>query len=241
MNYQLRGFHFSFLIHMAALFLIIVLNSSMVRFSKPVVIDFSIEDSTLKGNTKTAPAPKNREVKARGSEPLKPKQVVAKQEPVIPQKAAPQQVAATSETSTESQAPVAANPVVASAPQESNFASPAGKSAKAEGNASPAQGQDNYVEGMKQGYLKEHFAYIRKIVQKHLSYPKIARQKGWEGKVTVSFVVYESGHVENVKVLESSGFGMLDKSAVETIKRVSPLPKPPVRAELIIPIVYKLN
>ena len=59
--------------------------------------------------------------------------------------------------------------------------------------------------------------------------------------MTVSFIVYESGHVENIKILESSGFGMLDKSAVETIKRVCPLPKPPVRAELIVPIVYKLE
>jgi protein TonB len=226
---------------MAVLFLIIVLNSSIVRFSKPVVIDFSIEDSAVKDNTKTAPAPKNREVKARGSEPLKPKQVVAKQEPVIPQKAAPQQVASTSETSAESQAPVATNPVVASAPQESNFASPAGNIAKAEGNASPAQGQGNSVEGMKQGYLKEHFVYIRDMIMKNISYPHMARKMGWEGRVVISFVVEESGRVEDIRVIESSGIGLLDKNAVQTIIKASPFPKPPIKAALIIPVVYKLN
>lgn len=74
-----------------------------------------------------------------------------------------------------------------------------------------------------------------------MTYPKIAREMGWEGKVTVSFVVYENGHVDGIKIIESSGIGILDKNAVETIKKVSPFPKPPVKAELIVPIAYRLE
>jgi protein TonB len=34
---------------------------------------------------------------------------------------------------------------------------------------------------------------------------------------------------------------MLDKNVVETIKRASPFPAPPVRAEIVLPITYELN
>jgi protein TonB len=102
-------------------------------------------------------------------------------------------------------------------------------------------GTGNSEEKARMIYLKEHFGYIRNTIMKNLSYPHMARKMEWEGKVTVSFVVCENGYVENLKVLETSGFGLLDKNAVETIKKVSPFPKPPVRAELIMPIVYRLE
>ena len=69
----------------------------------------------------------------------------------------------------------------------------------------------------------------------------MARKMGWSGKVLVSFIVYETGNAENIKIMESSGFAALDKNAVETIRKVCPFPKPPVKAELIIPVVYRLE
>jgi len=42
-------------------------------------------------------------------------------------------------------------------------------------------------------------------------------------------------------VVESSGHGILDRNVVDTIREVQPFPKPPVRAELVIPVVYVLN
>lgn len=90
-------------------------------------------------------------------------------------------------------------------------------------------------------YLKKHFSYIRDLIQKSLLYPKIAKAKGWEGKVLVSLVVFEDGNIADIKVTESSGFALLDKNALETIKKASPFPKPPVKAELTLPIVYRLE
>ncbi|MEW6676129.1 MAG: energy transducer TonB [Nitrospirota bacterium] len=89
-------------------------------------------------------------------------------------------------------------------------------------------------------YLKRHFSYIRDMIQRRLNYPKLAREMGWEGKVTVSFIVSESGYVEDIKVVSSSGFEILDKNATEAVRNTSPFPKPPVRAALIVPITYKL-
>ena len=89
-------------------------------------------------------------------------------------------------------------------------------------------------------YIKKHFAFIRDMILKNLTYPAIARRMGWKGNLTVSFVICEGGSVENIRVVRSSGHKVLDENALSTIKAIQPFPKPPARAEIIIPIEYKL-
>ena len=69
----------------------------------------------------------------------------------------------------------------------------------------------------------------------------MARKRGLEGKVVVSFIVCADGETQDITITESSGFELLDRSAVEAVRKASPFPKPPVKAALIIPVVYKLN
>jgi len=90
-------------------------------------------------------------------------------------------------------------------------------------------------------YLREHFVYIRDLIMKNLKYPEVARKLGWKGAVTVSFVVLESGAAYNIKVIKSSGHDILDKAVIKTIQETQPFPKPPVKAELTIPIVFRLE
>ena len=90
-------------------------------------------------------------------------------------------------------------------------------------------------------YLAEHYAYIRNLIMKHLKYPQIAKKMGWKGKVVVSFLIKESGRVENSKIIATSGYEVLDKNVLSVIKEVQPFPRPPVKAELVIPITYKLE
>lgn len=90
-------------------------------------------------------------------------------------------------------------------------------------------------------YLADHYAYIRDLIMKHLKYPQLAKKMGWKGKVLVSFIIKENGGVENSRVLTSSGYEILDRNVLSVIKEVQPFPKPPVKAELIIPIAYKLE
>jgi protein TonB len=90
-------------------------------------------------------------------------------------------------------------------------------------------------------YLKEHFTYIRDLIMRHLAYPQMARKMGWKGRVIVAFVIRENGTVENTRVVRSSGYEVLDTNTLKTITDVQPFPKPPVKAELVIPIVYKLE
>ena len=95
-------------------------------------------------------------------------------------------------------------------------------------------------EKAQQRYLKEHFAYIRDLITKQLVYPPMARKMRWSGKVVVAFVIAEDGSVHAIRVVETSGFPILDKSALETVRSVAPFPKPPVRAEIVVPINFKM-
>ncbi|QWR78221.1 energy transducer TonB [Candidatus Magnetomonas plexicatena] len=90
-------------------------------------------------------------------------------------------------------------------------------------------------------YVKENFTYIRDMVMKRVSYPFSAKKMGISGKVTVSFVVAESGCVEELKVEESSGHGVLDDSAISAVKQAAPFPKPVLSVKIVLPITYRLE
>ena len=97
-------------------------------------------------------------------------------------------------------------------------------------HSAPAAEERPTPEKVQQRYLKEHFTYIRDLITSHLAYPPLARRMRWSGKVVVAFVIAEDGTVHNLRVVDSSGFPILDRCATETVRNVAPFPKPPVRA-----------
>ena len=102
-------------------------------------------------------------------------------------------------------------------------------------------GRGDGDSNLKTQYLREHFTYIRDLIMKHLAYPHMAKKMGWRGRVVVAFIIRENGTVENTRVVSSSGYEVLDSNTMKTIREVQPFPRPPVKAELVIPIVYKLE
>jgi len=109
-------------------------------------------------------------------------------------------------------------------------------------NASERGGNPGKLqEQLRQKYVSEHFAYIKKLIQQNLTYPHAAKKAGWAGKVMVSFIILESGRTDSIRILNSSGYSILDNNVIKTIKEVSPFPKPPVKAELHMPIIYQLE
>lgn len=96
------------------------------------------------------------------------------------------------------------------------------------------------TEKTQQKYFKENFAYIRDLITTRLVYPPTARRMNWSGKVVVTFIVAEDGAVHSIRIVETSGHTILDKSAMETVRSVAPFPKPPVRAEITVPVYFKL-
>ncbi|MEW6409180.1 MAG: energy transducer TonB [Nitrospirota bacterium] len=236
MNYNINGFKVSFLLHVIIIMLILGLSHSIRSEGKVVVIDFSIEGSTSTVKTDTRPVNQRHDDK-RPIAQSRIAQVVQKSEPV------PAVKNEMNPTESESQVPVP----VTQKPADNTGTKIASLPALTDTGGSVTssvisdENRGNSIENEKTKYLKEHFSYIRNMIQKNLSYPRIAREMGWIGKVTVSFIVCENGHVKDIKIVESSGVAILDKNAINTIKRVSPFPKPPVGAQIIIPVSYKLN
>jgi TonB family protein len=52
----------------------------------------------------------------------------------------------------------------------------------------------------------------------HPVYPWIARLRGYEGVVLLSAEIYADGYVGNLKLKKSSGFAVLDRSALDAVK-----------------------
>lgn len=96
-------------------------------------------------------------------------------------------------------------------------------------------------EKARRGYLVENFLYIKNRITRHLSYPPVARRLKWQGIAVVTFCILENGLVENIKIAHSSGHQLLDNHVIDTVKRLQPFPKPPVRAEITIPVKYVLS
>lgn len=116
-----------------------------------------------------------------------------------------------------------------------------GKGKNGTGGSGDGYGTGSDDELRKAQYLAKHFKYIRDVIMKNLIYPLHARKMGWKGQVTVSFIICEQGNVEHIRIIKSSGYKILDDNVAHTIRDVQPFPKPPIRAEIVIPVSYKLG
>ena len=76
-------------------------------------------------------------------------------------------------------------------------------------------------------------------------YPRLAIRRNYEGTVILSVEVLPDGSVREVKLLESSGHTILDRSAVKAVRkwRFKPGTKggKPVTTRVKIPVVFRLN
>lgn len=86
---------------------------------------------------------------------------------------------------------------------------------------------------------------MMKYIMENMKYPEQAMKKGIQGRVTVRFIVEKDGSISDVKPIHSV-HTLLDKEAVRVVKS---MPKwspgkqngKPVRVQLIVPIMFKLN
>ncbi|MBW2039051.1 MAG: energy transducer TonB [Deltaproteobacteria bacterium] len=76
-------------------------------------------------------------------------------------------------------------------------------------------------------------------------YPEVARKRGYEGTVRLEVEVLASGRVGRIRVKESAGYEVLDRSALDTVKGWSFIPAKlggvPVKSTVIVPITFQLK
>ena len=117
-----------------------------------------------------------------------------------------------------------------------------GESSSGEGGKGNIGEDEGGSEKIKEKFLLKKLFLISKIIQNNITYPYIARKMGWEGRVVVSFILTKEGKINFLTVEKSSGYDVLDKNAIKTIKKVSKyFPLPPHDVKISIPILYKLD
>jgi len=74
-------------------------------------------------------------------------------------------------------------------------------------------------------------------------YPREARRKNLEGTARVAFTITRSGAVSGIRLARSSGHALLDRAALEMVRRAAPMPKFPseitvARMSLQVPVRF---
>jgi len=85
------------------------------------------------------------------------------------------------------------------------------------------------------------YHHIRDMVMRNIEYPENARRMGMEGKVLLSFIVLENGATAEVRVLNGSGFKLLDQSARHSVEKTVIHKKVPYRVTVTLPVTYRLQ
>jgi len=91
--------------------------------------------------------------------------------------------------------------------------------------------------------LRKYLLLVQEKIDSQKSYPKKALEKGEEGIIHVKFTILANGNVFDARVILSSGFPDLDKSAILMVKSASPFPAPPqnFRLTMKLPITFKIS
>ena len=268
---SIRSLFLSIIFHASIILVIISINNSPIQRSNPIVIDFTIEDAgnAVKDNAPgSASKSKHRSIVRAMNPEIKRQQSEIRKHRVEIKELKMESVPLPTHNieyvaSTETQVPVVTDADETLRDINTKITIQGGEDASrneqretvggsfADGGGTGVMGTGmKEVSGGRRGkadygekirYLRANFTYIRDMIQKKVVYPTIARKMGWEGKVTVSFVIFSDGLTKHLRVMKSSSVEILDRSAMEAVKDASPFPKPPAEAQIIIPIVYKLN
>jgi protein TonB len=226
------------LIHIVILALAVILSTFTGQYKKVMVVDFDLR-KPAPDVKKVEPAVPTPSIKTKSMSPTA-RQISEEKEPP---------------RLTEERAAVPETPPVVKLPEAHNLESrPMGLGMPSQATVAK-EGSPGITGGAKAGvgnvgggkesartkYLNDHFTYIRDKILRNVSYPDKARRMGWQGKVLLSFIITAEGAVKAFKIIQSSGFTILDKSAIESVREAAPFPKPPVEAQLVIPIIYRLG
>ena len=85
---------------------------------------------------------------------------------------------------------------------------------------------------------------VMKLIAQDLTYPAIARRKGWQGVVKLELHIEADGSITGLQLDETSGYAVLDRAALQCLQAAN-IPdatqwlrgKP---ADIIVPVEYRL-
>lgn len=108
------------------------------------------------------------------------------------------------------------------------------------GEETSVRSGDEIVGGIKSdSSTPDAIKLIRDLIEKAKGYPTLARRRGIEGTVYISFRIGNDGNPYDIKVINGSGSSILDNATIEIIKRAGPFPY--IDKVIELPISFRLN
>ena len=106
-------------------------------------------------------------------------------------------------------------------------------------------GSAGSTEGKGRANLIPYLRGTRLKIEQAKQYPREAQRKRWEGKVILSFQIDRQGEVRDIRIIQSSGYRILDEEGMATLRRASPFPSPLLveieRLVVEVPILFRLE
>ena len=65
---------------------------------------------------------------------------------------------------------------------------------------------------------------LQQALRPHFYYPRMAIRRGWQGAVRLGLRIQSNGALLNIRVVSSSGYGILDRAAIDSLQQVKYLP-----------------
>ena len=74
----------------------------------------------------------------------------------------------------------------------------------------------------KESKYASYFARIKRQIELSWDYPNEAQRKGITGELTLRFQISRDGNLMNVRLINSSGYSILDEAALQAVKSAAP-------------------
>lgn len=90
-------------------------------------------------------------------------------------------------------------------------------------------------------FIRDNLSAIGSITQKHLKYPSLAGQLQQKGTNVVEFNLHPNGDISDLKLVDKTGYSMLDKNSIRTIEiAYKDYPRPKTTTKIKIYVQYIL-
>jgi protein TonB len=122
------------------------------------------------------------------------------------------------------------------------YASPQYPPLAAETTQKPGQGTTDSTRSELRNQL---LGELQTHLSRYLVYPPLARERGWEGTVLLGMRVESDGHLEKIRIERSSGYAVLDHSALNSLHRLGQVAGISAwlnghSVDMQLPIIYRL-
>ena len=94
--------------------------------------------------------------------------------------------------------------------------------------------------------LERYGRSLSSLFARQQNYPRLAAMRGWEGEVQVRVTIARKGNIVAAQVVRSSGFEVLDQSAIQLVSGAGQLPRPPEalqnrELQIVVPVLFRLE